>query len=442
MPISMNQAASREISQRQAYYALFVLWLVNVLANIDRFSVGIVLQKIKTDLQLTDTQLGLFSGAAFVVSYVAFGIPVARWLDRGIRRNILSLAVGVWSLMTLATGMAANFVQLAMARAGLGAGEAACAPGAMSLIGDYFSRDWRTQAVGIFHSALPAAGILGSPLIGFITDRYGWRTALITFGLVGIVLALIIRFTIREPARGAMEKYDAPLAGGASHSFTDAIAVMYRNRAYRYLLISHGLYGMASFAFVAWYPVILVRSYGMTYTEVGIFIGTVLGIAMLIASVASGYVCAAVTRRTSNERWLVILPAAFCLVSVPAMVVTCLDVSKAVAMAGGVVVLFFAVARTPPTLSLAIDILPSSMHGLTTLVYMIITTMVGSAFGPLIVGAVSDAVAGSMGDASALRYALLMTAPAFGLVGAVLAFLPARFMPGKSVAPALATSLG
>ena len=142
----MNQAASREISQRQAYYALFVLWLVNVLANIDRFSVGIVLQKIKTDLQLTDTQLGLFSGAAFVVSYVAFGIPVARWLDRGIRRNILSLAVGVWSLMTLATGMAANFVQLAMARAGLGAGEAACAPGAMSLIGDYFSRDWRTQA--------------------------------------------------------------------------------------------------------------------------------------------------------------------------------------------------------------------------------------------------------------------------------------------------------
>jgi MFS family permease len=107
-----------------------------------------------------------------------------------------------------------------------------------------------------------------------------------------------------------------------------------------------------------------------------------------------------------------------------------------------VVVLFFAVARTPPTLSLAIDILPSSMHGLTTLMYMIITTMVGSAFGPLIVGAVSDAVAGSMGDASALRHALLITAPVFGLAGALLGFLPARFMPGKSVAPTLATSLG
>ncbi|TMG80456.1 MAG: MFS transporter [Betaproteobacteria bacterium] len=442
MPTSMNQAPRREISRRQAYYALFVLWLVNVLANIDRFSVGIVLQKIKTDLQLTDTQLGLFSGAAFVVSYVALGIPVARWLDRGIRRNILAWAVAVWSLMTLATGAAANFVQLAIARAGLGAGEAACAPGAMSLIGDYFSRGWRTQAVGIFHSALPAAGIVGSPLIGIITDHYGWRAALITFGALGIALALIIRFTIREPDRGATRDDDAPAPVGPSHALPDALRVMYRNRAYRYLLIAHGVYGMASFAFVAWYPVILVRSYGMTYTEVGIFIGTVLGVAMLIASLASGYVCAAVTRRTGNERWLVILPAAFCLISVPAMAVTCLDVSKTVAMAGGVVVLCFAVARTPPTLSLAIDILPSSMHGLSTLVYMIITTMVGSAFGPLIVGAVSDAIAGSIGDASALRHALLMTAPAFGLAGALLAFLPARFMPGKSVAPALATSLG
>ena len=437
----MNPAARPEISRRQAYYALFVLWLINILANIDRFSVGIVLQNIKTDLHLTDTQLGLFSGAAFVVSYVAFGIPVARWMDRGNRRNILAWAVGVWSLMTLATGAAANFVQLAISRAGLGAGEAACAPGAMSLIGDYFPRDWRTQAVGIFHSALPAAGIVGSPLIGVITDRYGWRAALMAFGVAGIVLALIIRFSVREPARGAMSKDDTPTAAGPSHTLPDALKEMVGNRAYRYLLIAHGLYGVASFAFVAWYPVILVRSYGMTYTEVGIFIGTVLGAAMLIASLASGYVCAAVTRRTDNERWLVILPALFCLLSVPAMVLTCLDVSKTVALAGAVFVLFFAVARTPPTLSLAIDILPPSMHGLTTIVFMIVTTMVGSAVGPLIVGAVSDALVGSLGDASALRRALLMTAPVFGLVGALLAFLPARFMPGKSALPALATGL-
>src|SRR2546430_17447434 len=130
-----------------------------------------------------------------------------------------------------------------------------------------------------------------------------------------------------------METYDAALVGGASHSFTDAIAVMYRNRAYRYLLISHGLYGMASFAFVAWYPVILVRSYGMSYTEVGVFIGTVLGAAMLVASLASGYICPAVARRTGNERWMAILPAVFCLMSVPAFVATCLDVPKPVAMA-------------------------------------------------------------------------------------------------------------
>src|SRR5205823_14282299 len=139
---------------------------------------------------------------------------VARWLDRGVRRNILSLAVGVWSLMTLACGTATNFLQLALARTGLGAGEAACAPGAMSLIGDYFPREWRTQAVGIFHSALPAAGIVGSPIIGFITDRYGWRTGLIAFGVAGLLPALAVRVTVRRafrrPMRGANATAAAP----------------------------------------------------------------------------------------------------------------------------------------------------------------------------------------------------------------------------------------
>jgi len=427
-----NEEARPAISARQAYYALFVLWLVNLLANIDRFSVGIVLQNIKVDLQLTDTQLGLFSGAAFVVSYVALGIPIARWLDRGVRRNILAWAVALWSLMTVATGAAANFFQLAAARMGLGAGEAACAPGAISLIGDYFPRKWRTQAVGIFHSALPAGGIVGSPLIGILTDHYGWRTALITFGVAGLLLALIVRFTIREPSRGGKRADDAPARPYVgTNSVGSALKVMYANRAYRWLLISHGLYGIASFGFVSWYPVILVRSYGMTYTEVGVFIGTILGFAMLIASLASGYVCPAVTRRTGNDRWMVLLPAIFILLSIPAMVVTCLDVSKQVAMAAGVVVLFFAVARTPPTLSLSMDILPPSMHGLSTLVFMIVTTMLGSAVGPLIVGAVSDSFIASLGEGRALRHALLVTAPAFGLIGALLAFLPARFMPRK-----------
>jgi MFS family permease len=212
---------------------------------------------------------------------------------------------------------------------------------------------------------------------------------------------------------------------------------MYSNRAYRYLLIAHGLYGIASFSFVAWYPVILVRTYGMSYTEVGVFIGTVLGAAMLIASLASGYICPAIARRTGNERWMAILPAIFCLVSVPAFIVTCLDVSKPTAMAAGVVVLFFAVARTPPTLTLSMDILPSSMHGLTTLVYMIVTTMVGSALGPVIVGSISDAMVLSLGEGPALRNALLVTAPVFGLAGALLGFLPARYMPRKLPPPAL-----
>jgi len=419
---------------RQAYTALFILWLVNLLANIDRFSVGLILQQIKVDLHLTDTQIGLVSGAAFVVAYTVFGFPIARWLDRGNRRNILAWSVGIWSLMAVAFGSATNFIQIALARAGLGAGEAACIPGAVSLIGDYFKREKRTQAIGVLHSALAAAGIVGTPLVGILTDQYGWRVAVITFGVIGIFLALVVRLALREPARLSIRsKIQADGSPAHRDTFVRALRVMFTNKAFLFLLLGHAVYGIGIYAWVGWYPITLVRAYTMSYTEVGVFIGTWMGIAMLIASLSSGWVCPAVARRMGNDRWMAILPALFCLMSVPAMVLTCLDVSKLVAMIAGGVVLFSTVARTPPMLSLALDLVPASMHSLATLVIVIVTTSIGAAFGPIFVGMISDSVVAEVGQSAALRYGLLLTAPVFGLAGALLAFLPARFMARKLV---------
>ena len=115
-------AAAAPVVARQAWYGLFLLWLVYVFANIDRFAIGIALQEIKKDLLLSDTQLGLISGSFFVVPYIVFGFPISRWLDRGVRRTILAWSVGLWSLMATATGAAVGFVQIGLARAGLGAG--------------------------------------------------------------------------------------------------------------------------------------------------------------------------------------------------------------------------------------------------------------------------------------------------------------------------------
>ncbi len=416
------------VSRTSAYYALFVLWLVHIIANIDRFSFGMAVQALKVDLGLSDTQVGLVSGAAFVIAYVAFGIPVARWLDRGARNRILAWSVAIWSLMAAACGAATNFVQLVLARAGVGAGEAGCVPAAVSLICDYFPVEKRTQAVGIFNSALPAAGIIGSPVMGMLIDRYGWRIALITFGVIGLVLAALVRFTLREPSR--VVSGDTPhVAGGGS--VLEAFRTMYASRPFRYLLLAHGMYGIGIYAFVAWYPVSLIRTFSMSYTELGFVAGTGLGIVMVAASLGSGFMCPAVVRRTRNDRWLAILPAVFCLLSVPAMIVACSDVPKPVSLAAGAAAFALTIARVPPILGLSMSLLPGSMRSVTTVVFLIATNILGSAIGPLIAGMISDSFTGSLGSAGALRHGLLWTAPVFGLAGALLAFLPARMMPQR-----------
>lgn len=424
------------VSTTQAYYALFVLWLVHVVANIDRYAMGIVIQKIKTDLQLTDTQVGLVTGATFVVAYVAVGVPMARWLDRGTRRTILAWSVAVWSIMTIACGAAGNFIHMALARVGVGAGEAACIPAGVSLIGDYFRGGKRTEAVGIFQSAIAVSAIVGSPIIGIITDHYSWRVALVSFGLAGILLAALVRLTLAEPVREGMRLPDAPLQPlGDTETLMRSLRTMFANRAFRYLLISQGIFSIGFFGFGGWYPVSLLRTYGMSYTELGIFAGTVLGIAMLVASLLSGYFCPAVVRRTGDDRWMAILPAIFCLIAVVAMVVASMDLSKPVVMVAGTIAFFFVVARTPPILGLSIELLPASVRSLATLVFIVFTNVIGSAIGPIVVGMVSDSATASLGEGPALRHAMLMTVPLFSLAGALLAFLPARFMPRKLATP-------
>jgi MFS family permease len=418
----------------RAWRALAVLWLVHAIANIDRFSVGLVAQSIKTDLGLSDTQIGLFTGAAFVVAYVIVGFPMARWLDRGHRARILAWALAFWSVTTMACGAVSNFVQLIIARAGVGAGESACVPGALSLITDYFPREKRAQALGIFQSALPAAGIVGTPAIGWVADHHGWRAALFAMGLAGVLLAGVVAFALRDPVRGAS-------AGGAAGAEGPAVALalapaglwadlrtMFAIKPFRYLMLAHGLYGIGIFSFVTWYPISLVRGHGLSYTELGLYAGTGLGIVMFLTSLASGYLGSRVVVRTGNERWLANLPALFCLASVPALAFACADVSVGVAMAAGGVAFAMTMARTPLIATLATNLLPASIRSTGMLVLLLASNVVGSAIGPLIAGMISDALMPSLGGVVALRHALLWTAPPLCALGALVGFVPARYM--------------
>src|SRR4029453_10020174 len=188
-------SASTEFSERTRHYVLGVLVVVYTMNFIDRQILSILLEPIKHDLGLSDTQLGLLTGFAFGVFYATLGVPIARLADRSNRRNLIAVALAVWSGMTAFSGLAQNYVQLLLARIGVGVGEAGCSPSAHSMISVYFAGERRATALGIYSLGIPVGILFGFTLGGLISDTFGWRAAFFVVGVPGLLLALLLRFT-------------------------------------------------------------------------------------------------------------------------------------------------------------------------------------------------------------------------------------------------------
>jgi len=198
----MNTPTERPTSPAYAWYVLAVLLAVYVMNFVDRQILAIVLVDVKAELNASDTAMGFLSGFAFVLFYASAGIPIARWADRGSRRFIITLGLTVWSAMTAASGLARSFGELAVARFGVGIGEAAGSPPSHSLISDYFPPERRATALSIYAMGIYLGVLFGFVGGGYIRDLFDWRTAFLAAGLIGLPLALLVRLTVREPERG------------------------------------------------------------------------------------------------------------------------------------------------------------------------------------------------------------------------------------------------
>jgi len=193
------------ITPQYRRYALLLLLLVFTSSHVDRQILAILLQPIKQELLLSDTQLGFLSGVAFAIFYATLGIPMAMWADRGNRRNLIAAALSVWSGMTVLCGVATTFWQLALARIGVGVGEAGSSPPSHSIIADMYPPAERATAMSIFSLGVNFGLMLGFLFGGWINQWYGWRAAFFVAGAPGLLLALIVRVTLREPPRGYAE---------------------------------------------------------------------------------------------------------------------------------------------------------------------------------------------------------------------------------------------
>lgn len=360
-------------------WALAALFLLNTMNYVDRLLFGVSQELIKTDLGLTDFQLGLLGGPAFAILYIIAAFPIARVAERGNRVTIIAVSFGAWSAMTAICGMAGSFVQMLIGRAGVSIGEAGCSPPSHSLISDYFPPARRTTAMSIYGTAGPVGAVIAAIGGGWAAQHYGWRAAFIGCGLVGIVAALLFRLTMREPARSIDPKRP---------SFLATVKALFAKRSFIAVAAAGGVAGFASYSNHQYMVSFLMRAHGLPVSSAATVLGLATGGVGMFIMLITGPLIEGGRRRFPGIRtWL---PAVGLIWSGCFFVVAFLTGSTPVA----IVLLFVASLGQhfymPAMYTLAQDVAPPSMRATAAALMIGVISLVGYGLGPPLVGLVSD----------------------------------------------------
>lgn len=293
---------------RHRNYVLFMLFVAYFLNSIDRNIVNILQQSIKAEFGLLDWQLGMMTGFTFALFYTSIGLPVARLIDGGARRTTivaLALALALWSVMTALCGMAQNFWQLLIWRAGVGVGEGSFGPPGFTLISDYFGRTERARAMGIFLLGLPIGSLVGLASGGWIAQHYGWRAALMIVGIPGLAVALIFKLTVREPPRGLSDGKSVALKAGMP--LRQILLTVRGKKTFLHLIAAASLASFSTVGGMVWFPPFLMRSFGLNAAQIGLWWGIMAGLTGIAGSFGGGWLADRLGAR--NPRYILLLPA-------------------------------------------------------------------------------------------------------------------------------------
>ncbi len=387
------------------YYALGLLVLVYIVNFIDRSILSILNQSIKEGLGVSDTAMGFLGGIAFALFYTFVGIPIARLADTGNRRTILAVCLAIWSAMTALCGLAANFVQLLFARIGVAIGEAGGSPPSHSMISDLFPPSQRATVFGIYALGIPIGSMLGYLFGGWINEVFDWRAAFFVVGLPGVLLALIVRLTLKEPRRGAFDqgaKQDA-----AVPQLRTVLSFLWRLKSFRYVALGAGFHAFVYYGAAYWLPTMFYRSHGIGSMAMGqsLFL---LGFSGMAGTFLGGYVADKLGAR--DFRWYAWLPALTTLVSIPFAVYTFLSDDPSLALWVYAIPYFLLATYLGPTFSIVQTLVGSSIRATASSVLLFVISLIGIGLGPQFVGIASDVLGASsaLGD-HGLRWALVIT---------------------------------
>jgi predicted MFS family arabinose efflux permease len=421
------EAPAAAPSRRMKWYVVGVLTLVYVFNFVDRQIISVLQEPMRAELGLSDTQLGLLQGLTFALFYVSMGIPLARWADLGIRRDVVALSVGIWSVMTALCGVAQNFTQLLVARIGVGIGEAGGSPPSHSIISDLFPPGRRALPLAIYSSGITFGVFLAYVFGAWVSDHFGWRSVFITLGLPGLALALLVRFTVKEPLRG---RYDPAGADRHPPAVVTVIKQLFASRAFVHLSMAAALHAFVGYGVAAFLVSFYVRSYAIPLDQISIValpLGFIIGIGGAIGSLAGGYLADRLGRR--DVRWTMWVPGAATLIAVPFAAAAILSRDFYVSLGLYVLPLAFGSMYLGPTLATTHALVAPRMRAMASAVLFFIINLIGLGLGPTIVGIVSDALSPTYG-ADSLRYAIVMT---FGVNvwSALHYYLAARHLTGE-----------
>ena len=401
-------------------YVLVVLVLVYTFNFIDRQIVGILAVPIKAELHLSDSQLGLMGGLAFALFYTFLGIPIARLADRISRTGIMTVALALWSLMTALCGFTQSFAQLFMARVGVGVGEAGGVAPAYSLICDYFPTKERARALSVYSFGIPIGAALGIVLGGYITSVVNWRMAFFIVGLAGLVLTPLLKFTVREPVRGALDP--VPAAAARAPTLREVIAVLARKPSFWGLSLGAACASMMGYGLFFWAPSFLVRSFHMSLLHASLSFGALVLIGGLIGIWFGG----ALADRYGEKRkaMYAYIPAMAFLATLPFYAAGVLSTTLWISFAVLLVPTALGLAWLGPVLAAVQHLVPGNMRATASALFLFINNLIGIGLGTTLIGVVSDLTRARFGSES-LRYAIL-AGTSFYLIAALLLFFAGR----------------
>jgi MFS family permease len=413
--VTDSATANRYRKPAYRWYVLGLLTVVYTFNFIDRQVLVILQELIREDLGLMDWQLGMLSGFVFAVFYSVLGVPIAHAAELYGRKRVVSLSLAFWSLMTALMGAAQNFAQLALLRVGVGVGEAGGSPPSHSIISDIFPRRRRAFALSVFSMGVYFGYLVAYSAGGWAAGQLGWRATFVVVGLPGVLIALLVAATVREPVRGLADHgyrldaaSSAAAARGAAPRFLETLRVLWSRGSFRHLAIAGSLQSLAGYGVGNFMPSFVIRAHDMAIADIGWRLALITGLGGAIAIAVSGWVTDRLADR--SQTWYARFPAITIGLTLPLVPLTFLTADTGTMFLAYIPYEMLGATWLGASLAVAHSIVDLRQRAVASAVLFFLINLIGLGLGPLIIGTLSDLLRPTQGDADGLRYAIIGTA--------------------------------